>query len=149
MRFIYKVLIGLIVFNSMLVFLAGFFSINNVNPPESSSAINVTSDTTYTGYKIAGEILSIDLTTVSIMGVSITIGAIASILMKSPVPVGASLFSGFLALLYVKSAIVIDTIVGAQNNWILTGIISLVAILIGILATFTIVEMFAGQVGAD
>lgn len=146
MRFIYKILLGLIIFNSMLVFLAGFFAINGVNPVEENAAYNFTDDPDYQSYIITGDIF--DVTTLSIFGVSITIGLISSALLHSPVPLGACFFSGFIAALYIKSAGVIGNL-APSGNWIISGIITLVGIAIGLIAAFTIIEFFAGQAGAD
>jgi hypothetical protein len=135
----------------MLVFLAGFFAINSVEPVESSSAINITSSSDYTDYKITGGIMSIDGTSViAILGVSVSIGIFVSWIMKSPVPVGAALFSGFIAALYIGVWSAINNLVQASwSSWIITGIVSMVAILIGLICGFTIIEMFAGQAGAE
>lgn len=155
MRFIYKILIGLLIFNSMLVFLSGFFTIQGVEPPESSGAINISGEgeveegVTYTEkFSITGEVFKMGTLDILVLGVPAAIGLLVSIGLKSPVPLGAALFSGFLMLLYVKSATVINN-VAPQGNWIISGIIGLIGICIGILAAFTIIEYFAGQTGAD
>ena len=132
----------------MLVFLGGYFAIQGVEPSEKSGAINITSDPDYTGYKITGEVLSIGLSEVSIIGISVGLGFLASWAIKSPVPIGAGLFSGILAALYIRSATVINNIT-PQGNWVISGIIGIIGICIGILAAFTIIEYFAGQTGAD
>lgn len=148
MRFIYKILIGLILFNSMLVFLAGTFAIQGTVPHESSYAINVSSNETFSSYSIAGEIFSLDGVILTIIGVTVTVGAFLSWAIKSPVPIGAAIFSSIISTLYYNGAKVIENLI-PQGNWILFGIITVVGIIIGILAAFTIIEMFAGQAGAD
>ena len=115
MRFIYKILLGLLIFNSMLVFLGGFFTIQGVEPPEKGSAINVTSDPDYSSYNIAGEVFAIDDVLVGILGASVILGGLSAWALKSPIPIGAALFSGFLALLYVRSATGIRGFDGAEG----------------------------------
>ena len=132
MRFIYKLLLGLVLFNSFLALFAGFFSIGGTNPVESESAINVTSDIDYTSYEITGDFFSWDTATIAVMGTSIALGLFASWVMKSPVPIGAALFSGIVSSLYLQSASVISNIT-PSDNWIITSIIGLVGICIGIL----------------
>ena len=134
----------------MLVFLGGFFTIQGVEPPEKGSAINVTSDPDYSSYNIAGEVFAIDDVLVGILGASVILGGLSAWALKSPIPIGAALFSGFLALLYVRSATIINDITPeGQVGWIIPAIIGLIGICIGILAAFTIIEYLAQQTGAD
>lgn len=148
MRFLYKILIGLIIFNSMLVLLAGFFTIQGVPPTESGSAVNVTSDTDFTDYEITGGFFALDTLTVSVFGIAFGLGILFGWVLKSPIPIAAGLFSGFISAIYIRSASVINNII-PSGNWIISSIVGLVGIIIGILAAITIIEMFAQQTGAD
>jgi hypothetical protein len=135
----------------MMIFLGGYFSIQGVEPVETGSATNITGDSNYTGYKITGgSNFLFDATTISIFGISVGIGLLTSWAIKSPVPIGASLFGGFLVALFVGGWSIVNNLTqGSWSNWIITGIVSLIAIIIGIISAWTIIEIFAGQAGAD
>jgi hypothetical protein len=153
MRFIYKILIGLLIFNSMLIFLGGFFTTSTGDPSASTNAVNITGDATIDGKSYTDKfklenLFTFDEITGSIFGISLVVGALASWAIKSPVPIAAGIFSAFISLIYANSANIINSIT-PQDNWILTGLITLIGILIAIIAGFTIIEMFAGQTGAD
>jgi len=148
MKFIYKITLGLLLFNSILLLFSGFF------PTDTSqyNAINITEDADYNEYKITGDIFSLDTSGVylgvgSVISFTL-IGVIAAWAFKSPVPVGAGLFSGFLTSLYVSSSSVL-TGLNLTSNPIISGVISLVGIGIGVLAFISIIEMFSGTGGAN
>lgn len=151
MRFIYKIMIGLIIFNSLLVL---FSAINIGGRPLfplstlGEDAINITGNETYTGYKVTGGIFSWDTLTITVMGISVALGLFTGWILKSPVPVGAALFSGFIVALFIAPASMIYNL-DPTHNWVVSSIISLIAIIIGILASLTIVETFMQQRGAD
>lgn len=134
----------------MLVFLAGSFTINNLSPTGSSDAINVSSSGEYEQYNLssAGSIFSLNSTTMTIMGVAVAVGIILAWVMKSPIPLGAAIFAGFVGSLYTSAASVIYSII-PSGNWIIAGIIGLLGICIAVLVGFTIIEYFAQQTGAD
>ena len=80
---------------------------------------------------------------------AIGLGALAAtILLRSLIPLGAGAFAAIVTGLYLGVANVVFGI-NFVNNPIVTGFSTLIAIVIGILATLTIVEMFTAQQGAD
>ena len=147
MKFIYKITLGFLLFNSILLLFSGFFPTDS----EQFNADNITSDAAYDEYKITGEIFSFSALSVSLgVGgiIGFSFGAIVSWFIKSPVPIGAGLFSGFLAGLYVGSISILDSL-NVVNNTIITNLIILISIGIGILAFIAIIEMFTGTGGAN
>ena len=71
-----------------------------------------------------------------------------AIVSRSLVPFGAGMFIAVVTGLYIGVA---DVVFGINfvNSPIITGISALIAVVIGILATITIVEMFTAQQGAN
>jgi len=160
MRFIYKILVGLIIFNSMLVMFGMFFKIGDTMPLGETDAQNITGDAeietgaTYAErFTLTNILFNWDTGSVTILTIGIGLTTLFGWALKSPVPIGAGLFSTFIALLYYKSAAIITTFAEASGDdtsiYIITGMITLIGIIIAILAAFTITEMFAGQTGAD
>ena len=150
MRFIYIVILGLIIFNSMLVFMGGIFAIQGEEPTIAADAVNISSDTSFNDYNLisSNNIWSLNKSSIGIMGISVGLGAIFAWIFKSPIPIGAALLAGFIGTLYSQAAGVIYSIL-PRDNWILAGIITVVGICLAILVGFTIVEWFAQQSGAE
>ena len=143
MRFIWKITLGLILLNSMLVLFSSFFAATT-----GTDAINITSDATFVGYKVSGSFAAMLESSVLVMGVAFGIGILGAWAVKSTVPIGVGLFAGFLVALYIGPATVLYNL-DPTNNWIISGIISILGIIIGILAALSVTEMFAGQTGVD
>jgi hypothetical protein len=142
MRFLYKMLIGLILFNAMLTIFAGFFPMSS----EGELAHNVTGDSAYTGY--------------SIMNTGIFTGAVAS---------GGLVFAGSAIIgaitgsmnLWIGAGLVVSIIVGLWNmSWgviksltdaypIVKDLVFVMSIVIGIIAVMSIAEIITAQRGAD
>ena len=149
MRFIYKILIGLLIFNSMLCLLGVFFTVDNQLPSSGVNAKNITGDATISGESYGdvfnlGNLFSFDKAGGILFGLSLSVGVFAAWIIKSPIPIGAGLFSGFILLLYTNTAGVLNTLT-PSGNWVITGLITLIGIIIAILAGFTIIDMFSGQ----
>jgi len=158
MRFVYKWLLGLIIFNSVLVMFAGFFTIGDISPIGADDALNMTSDAvfqdpdtgewfTYAETFELSDLFSADEGTVTILGIGLGLTVLFGWALKSPIPIGAGLFGTFIAILAYNTSAVFNSI--APDNWIVNGLIALIGIVIGILGALAIVEMFAGQTGAD
>lgn len=146
MKFLYKIVLGLMLFNSILLLFSGFFPTDT----DQYDAINITGDSDYQDYKITGGFFSFGLDSITLgagaFAVFFSFGLLASWAMKSPVPIGAGLFSGLIAGLYVGPAVVIYNL---TDNIIVTGIIGIISIAIGVLAFIAIIEMFSGTGGAN
>jgi len=143
MRLLYKFLLGAIIFNSMLVLFSVFF----IGSPASEGAINVSSDATYAGYKLSGDAATFAGSSIIIAGVTISVGAALAWLMKSPVPIGVAIFSSVMVLFTAPAAIIYQ--IGGTQNYIVVGIIEIIAICIGILAFIAVAEMFTQQGGGE
>ena len=146
MKFIYKVLIGLLIFNTVLVLFSGFFYTTLEINPE-----NVANDSTYADYKLGGDIFLISGIGFKVIGITAgaaIIGLLISIPLKSPVIFGAFLFSGLLAALYITPATLLYQL-NPTGNWIIAAFISLSGVIIGVIAGMYIIEMFSGQGGTN
>jgi len=134
----------------MLCLFAVFFS-QTASPPAISEdqAINVSTDPTYGSYTITGDIAVLRDSEIVLLGVGITLGLsfLASWAIKSPIPIGVGLFISIIALFTAPAAIIYQ--LDPTHNWIVSGIITVISIIIGILAALSIVEMFTQQQGVD
>lgn len=140
MKLLYKLLLGALIFNSMLVLFSAFF----ISSPISEGAINVSSDPTYAEYKLSeNSIVSMSGLSVSVMGISFALGAIASWLMKSPIPIGVGLFGSIIALFAGPAAIIYQ--LDPTHNYIVAGLIGTIGVGIGILAAIAVIGMFTQQ----
>jgi len=146
MKFLYKVILGLLLFNSILLLFSGFF------PTDTSqyNAINITEDADYNEYKITGDIFKLDsygiyLGVGSVISFTL-IGVIAAYAFRSPVPVGAGLFSSLVSSLWISTSSVLSSL-NLTSNPIISGMISLIGICIGVLCFIAIIEMFSGTGG--
>lgn len=146
MKFLYKIILGLLLFNSILLLFSGFFTTDT----SQYDAINVSEESNYTGYKITGGFFSFDGAGVTLGIGAFTIpflfGLLSGWLLKSPVPIGAGLFSGLIAGFYVGTATILYNL---TTNVIINSMIGLIGIGIGILAFIAIIEMFSGTGGAN
>lgn len=149
MRFIYKMLLGMIIFTGMLVYLEDTFSIQGIPPQAGSNAQNVSDDANYTDYKISGNPLSITGSSITIIGIFVSIGFLISFAIKSPIPIGAMLVAGVVANLYYQSNTIVKSVIPGDMYWVIVGIIDIVLICIAIILAFTVAEIFSGQAGAD
>lgn len=144
MRFLYKILLGAIIFNSMLVLFSAYF----ISSPVSETAINVSSDSAYEDYDLSsGNVATMTGLSLTVAGITFTFGAIMSWWIKSPVPIGVGVFSSILALFAAPAAIIWT--IDPTNNYIVSGIIGTLGIGIAILAAIAVAEMFTQQGGAD
>ena len=140
MKFLYKLLLGALIFNSMLVLFSAFF----LSSPISEGAINVSSDPAYEGYKITGSSISTMATeSIVVMGFSFGLGGLAAWLTKSTIPIGVGLFGGIVALYGGAAAIIYN--LDPTHNYIVAGIIVTISICIGLLTAIAIVGMFSQQ----
>jgi len=150
MRFVTQVLIGLIVFNAMLILTAPFFPTTYVEETP-YGAVNITSDTNYSQY---GE-FSIDFWGIlfgsgglgfATMGTSLVLGVLWTAYSKDLKPLGIATFAGLVTTLFITAASVLYSI--SQNVYI-QGLIAIIGVIIGILIAFTMAEAMMGQTGVD
>jgi len=156
MRFIYQVLLGLIVFNGMLI-ISGIF----ISGGQESGAVDVTSDEDYTRFgDMNNSNFLMDLLFGNtgqgglISAITILTGSgLISWVTKSPIPFGIGAFLGIVTLLYVNA---VSVVIGMGSGFgssiygnALTMLITIIGVAIGLLSAFTISEAFMQQSGAN
>lgn len=148
MRFVYQILLGLILFNAMLFLTGPFF------PSQTTyGAVNITGEAGYTQYGdfsspsfffnlLWGENGMGGLAGLTLLGIA----ALAAVFLKSPILFGVGAFLGFITSIYVNT---FDMLYYLSDNWIVQGIIALIGICIGILVLYTVIETVSQQQGAS
>lgn len=147
MRFIYKLLIGLLIFNSMLLLFASFFPVETTTLSE--SATNITSDSEFTSYEQIGSADMIGDMIITSGGVFFGALVLGFLTRQLGLFIGAGSFIALISGLWVGVAGVIVPILQIADNWIILAMYSLITIIIGIVAVISVVEMFTGQQGGD
>jgi len=145
MKFIYFVILGLMLFNGVLIVTAGIF-----NTGLEGSATNVTSE--YGSYGLGQNSSSIlsNVFSSNALGawgafsVIALVGVIGSILTKNYVVVAVALFLGIVTALYLGVSSVLLKI---YSNVYTNALITLIGIAIGILVIYNVIEMFSGTAG--
>jgi hypothetical protein len=146
MRFIYKLLIGLILFNAMLVIFSGFFPASN----QASFAKNVTTDPAYASY--SGNIDTSTFTNMMLRaGVSagaVFTGALIIGLFTSSLPLWLGI--GIIVSIFVGLWNASWTVVlGITNYPIVNDLVTVMSIIICLLVLLSIAEVLTAQRGAD
>jgi hypothetical protein len=146
MRFLYKMLIGLILFNSMLMTFSYFFPMSNIE----SKAHNITGDPTYTSYG--------NMETGIFKNMYMSALASGGVIFLGSILIGA--FTGSFNL-WVGIGAVVSIFVGLWNmSWgvikgltdsypVVKDLVFIMSIIIGILAVMSIAEILTAQRGAD
>ena len=138
MKFVYFIILGLVIFNSVLIITSGIFN---------TSLGDDASD--YSKYSLStpSSIISILTSTASIgaWGTLTVAGIIFAIGLKNYIFVGIGLFLGLVTALYIGASDILFKI--SSNNVYISGIITLIGIVIGILVLYNVVEMFTQQQG--
>jgi hypothetical protein len=144
MRVVYKIVLGLLLFNAFLTLFAPIFSTNI-----SESAVDYeAADVSQYEIESIGDIMGIifhednigawtGIVVISIAGIG------AAILTKNYIYIGVTLFVSIVVGLYLKMSSVIATIGNQTDNVYVSGIITIVGIAIGIIVVFSVVDMFA------
>lgn len=153
MRFIYKILLGLVIFNAMLVLLVSLFP--TATPVE---ALDVETDPTISGYENVEDMESLVLgmfantTTLMIIGAVVAASGVIGFVFGGgknvPIAIGVGIFIAIISSLWYSTSAVIMNI-DPTDSPIITGIITIITICIGIILVFTVAEFFAGQSGVD
>lgn len=142
MRVIYKIVLGLFLFNAILTLFGPIFATSL-----SDSAISVDE---MESYKLDSptDIISIIFSwdNLGAWGASVIIlagGVLVALATKNYVYIGVTLFVSIVIGVYIKMSTVIATIGGQTDNVYVTGIIAIVGIAIGLIVVFNVVDMFA------
>jgi len=160
MRFLYKLLLGLFLFNSFLTFFSPVFNAAT-NTPLDEQAVDYT-DPVLAQFDPNEGILSMMkaifvgntdawssfLSIAAFVGIN-TIAIVWALKNKNYVFIGVSLFVSIFISLYIKTSTVI-TFIGKQadmgnttGDLLITSIIAIIGVAIGLLLIFSVVDMFA------
>jgi len=152
MRFIYKIVLGVLLFNAFLIMFAGIF-----NSPSDYGAVDVTNETSITKYSAEsggfGDFLSsffLSAETYVIIGIFFGAGAIAKWFAGGQtntvllVGIGA-----FLGIIFALMRSTIQVITNLTDNFYVNATINLGLIVVGLVILFTVIEMLIGQQGVN
>ena len=151
MRFIYKLLLGLIIFNGMLVLLASMF------PVYQPGAVDVTGDTDYAKFSSLSNpnmlwnmiIVGGAATLSTLVGVTVFGWFSRGISINALQVVGIASFIGAVTGLWFGVSQVFTAISSFADNQYFTGFYAIITICIGIIVAWSVIEMFIGQTGVD
>ena len=132
------VLLGLVAFNAMLVLFADFFP----NVQENPIAVD-TEFSQYEGLTSWSGIYNVILAGAGVFGLSLIIGALTKNL---TLWIGVGAFMSFIVGLWTATSIVMSNI---TDYPLVHDLYIVVCILIGIVATASVIEMFTGQTGGN
>ena len=144
MRMIYKILMGMILFNSMLIMFSPFFPSTGLEEKASDTS------TTYAEYEptnpatLLGLIFSANA--VAAMGVIGGISIIATLVSKSLVPLGVGAFAAIVTGMYIGAS---NIFLNLTDSPTVNGLVTIIGIMIGILTVFTAAEAVMGQQGVN
>ena len=151
MRFFYKLIIGLILFNSFLIIFSNPSLIPNVT---THNAKDISGDANYSTYKydlraVIGNVIGNNIVTVgTLFGVLLTAGAVISIFtgINMPLYIGISLIVSIVSSLYMM---MMDVFTDLMNYPIVSAIWVLLTIIIGIYFVFSLGDILLGRSDAD
>ena len=156
MRFIYMILIGMVVFNGCLMLLADSFNYaadtsldeNAVNVSELYGASYGNPGNLWSG--VVNNLFSIEAITalLLIFGTSGIIGKFTGGQYSLTLITGVGLFIGIISALWISTFKTINSIVGGYGS-LLNGMVSIITVAIGIIIVFSIIEIFTGQQGVN
>jgi len=147
MRTIYKIVLGLLLFNGFLALFSPIFNEAVSTSAIDEGAINIT-DTNMTKYELKKptDIMGIIFTG----GMGVWAGAAVAVVAlgfalvtKNYIFIGVGLFVSIIVGLYVNMSVVLTTVGNVADNIYVSGIITLVGIAIGLLVVFSVIDMFA------
>ena len=145
MRFIYKILFGLIIFNALIILFSGFF----VGTLETDKAVDVAGNSTLSQYKDVDQGLFSNMWTNALLvgsavfSLSILLGVLAK---------QVALFAGIGAFVALVTSVYssVNSVIGGLGDYpIVSGLITIVTIVIGLIAVFSVIEMLNAQRGVD
>ena len=145
MRVVYKILLGLFLFNAVFALTSPIFNTGygadakGIDDPDVAmfdiSSINVE---TFLDFIFDNWML---ITTATLIGVAIGVGG--TLLTKNLAFIGVGLFVGVLTGMYSMFLSFISQLGASQNNVYVTGVIAIVSVGIGILVMYSVIDMFA------
>jgi hypothetical protein len=149
MKFVYFAILGLLVFNGVLILTASIFDSGlegTAVDVEGNYGDYSLSHTNTTSLSIVNTLFSSSALGAwgSVFGVIVGFSVVMSIWLGKYIIAAVGLFLGLVTALYMNLANVFFHI---YNNVYITGIITLVGIAIGILVLYNVIEMFTGQAG--
>ena len=147
MRFVYKITIGIILFQAFLILLTPFFS----GSYAADNADNITGDSSYTQYEVndASDLLGILWSSGGIWGGAVGtfvagLGLITALVTKNYILIGVGLFLGFLSGFFVMTTSFLTSLNQSMGNSAeVNTVISIVSICLGLICLFSVVDMFA------
>ena len=152
MRVVYKIVLGLLLFNAFLTLFAPVFNEATTTSID-KGAVNYSS-TDMTNYTITNStnVMNLifgnkdnyvnDATWGAMIGIS-SVVFITALFMKNYVVIGVGLFVAVIVGLYIRMSAVIASMGSQTNNIYVTGIITIVGIAIGLIVVFDVIDMFA------
>ena len=140
MKFVYFIILALVVFNGILILSSGIFSVYTPgyeNVPD------------YSKYKLTNSTNVVDYFFNDTFGLAagaclMVGGVIIALLTKNYVIIGMGMFLGLVTTLYIGATGVIFQVY--PDDYI-RGVIAIVGVAIGILLLYNVTEMFTGQGG--
>lgn len=147
MRFLYKIVLGIILFQAFIVLLTPFFAGSYIG----DNADNITGDTDYTQYEVndAGDLLGILWSFGGIWGGVVGSGIagialVTALVTKNYILIGVGLFLGFLSGFFVMTTSFLTGLNQSMGNSAeVNTVISIVSICLGLLCLFAVIDMFA------
>ena len=141
MKFIYFIILGLVIFNSVLILTSGIFNTSLGDDAEDYNKYSLNSPSDVIGVLFSSSALSAwgAFTVIAVVGV------IGGIVLKNYIIAAVAIFLGLVTALYIGASDILFKI--SDNNVYISGIITLIGIVIGILVLYNVVEMFTGQGG--
>jgi len=150
MRMLYKIVLGLLLFNAFLtLFNPLFTSALDVETGYADDAINYTSSD-MTDYSITNVTSIVELIfspenlgALAAGGAALVAAMLVAFATKNYVIIGVGLFVAIVVSMYTKMSSVIANIGSQTNNIYVDGIIAIISIAIGVLIIFAVIDMFA------
>ena len=146
MRFVYKILIGLILFNGMLMIFSSYFPASTATT-EYGNVADVTGEETFTqyrGFTGYGVLMDALATGAAVFTLTIVLGLASRNL---PLFIGVGAFMAILSGLWVATTSIFTKMF--ESTPTVGSLYILITIVIGVVATFSVIEIFTGQAGAD
>ena len=146
MRFIYKMLLGLILFNACLFLFSNFFT--DTTPYGMNVADELSEKYSMTGGE---DFFSTAVGQTVLVGIGVFAGAFALGIVSRQVGLflGIGLFASIISGLWAYTQGTITKLIPGTSEYIIIhGLIDVITIAIGIIVVFTIAEFFVAQRGA-
>lgn len=148
MRFLYKIALGIILFQAFLIVITPFFPYTGID----ENAKNITNDAEFTKYSNLDSptgLLQILIDKGGIwgglVGIIISVAGLGGALItKNYVFIGVGIFLGFLSSFFVMTTTFLMSLsMNLGNNSGVNSVVSVFSICLGLLCLFAVVDMFA------